>query len=151
MILDKIQLDLKEALKNREALRAGALRFLLSEIQNRRIELRPQLGDKKLSDEEVVKILRREVKRRQESIEAYRRGGREDLVKKEEQELEILNTYLPQGMPAEELEKIIKETIDQVGASGPGDFGKVMGAVMGKVKGRTDGKRAAETVKKMLG
>lgn len=150
MILDQVKSDLEQALKQKDMAKAGALRFLLSEIHNQQIALRPKLQGKNLSDEDVIVVIRRESKRRQESIEAYRKGDREDLVRKEQQELEILRKYLPQEMPAEELEKIVKEMVNKVGANGPGDFGKVMGTVMEEVKGRADGKVVAEMVKKML-
>lgn len=151
MIFDKIQSDLKEALRKKEAVRAGVLRLLLSEIHNQQIALRPKLQGKELSEEEVIAVIRRQAKKHQESIEAFRQGKRDDLVKKEQQELDILRKYLPQEMSTKELEKIIQETIEQVGTSGPGDFGKVMGAVMGKVKGKVGGEKVAEVVKKMLG
>ena len=108
--------------------------------------------DKKeaLTDEEVVSVLQKEVKKRKESIEAFTQGNRPELVRKEREELAVLDKYLPQEMKAEELEKIVQETVSQVGAEGAKDFGKVMGAVMGKVKGRIGGDRVAERVKKAL-
>ena len=147
MLLEKIKNDLTAALKKEDKARASALRFLLADIQNKEIELKKR---GKLSDEEVVAVIRRQVKQHQESIEAYQKGKREDLVKKEKDELAILKKYLPQAMPPQELEKIVKETIEATGASSPQDFGKVMGAVMAKVKGRADGKAVSEVVKKLL-
>jgi uncharacterized protein YqeY len=145
MIIEKIKTDLKEAFRAKEELRISTLRLLLSEIHNRQIEKQAEL-----SDEDVVGVIRRGIKQRQEAIEAYQKGKREDLVKKEQTELSILSKYLPQQIPPKELEKIVKETISEVGASGPGDFGKVMGAVMGKVKGKAEGGVVAEVVKKLL-
>jgi hypothetical protein len=145
MIIEKIKTDLKEAFRAKEELRVSTLRLLLSEIHNRQIEKQAEL-----SDEDVVGVIRRGIKQRQEAIEAYQKGKREDLVKKEQTELSILSKYLPQQIPPKELEKIVKETISEVGASGPGDFGKVMGAVMGKVKGKAEGGVVAEVVKKLL-
>ncbi|TSC54100.1 MAG: hypothetical protein LiPW31_233 [Microgenomates group bacterium LiPW_31] len=145
MLQDKIQADLKIALKAKDELRVSTLRLLLSETHNREIEKQTQL-----SDEDVVAVIHRGIKQRQEAIEAYQKGNRDDLIKKEQAELAILNKYLPQQMPSEELEKIVKEAISEVEASGPGDFGKVMGVVMGKVKGKAEGGVVAGVVKKLL-
>jgi uncharacterized protein YqeY len=144
---EKIRNDLKKALKEKDLVRISVLRFLLSQIQNKEIELNKR---NRLSDEEVVAVIRKQAKERQESIEAYRQGNRDDLVKKEEGELKILNTYLPQLLSSEELEKIVSQTIEEIGAKGAEDFGKVMGAVMEKVKGRADGQMVAGLVKKMI-
>lgn len=148
MLQDKIQADLKIALKAKDELRVSTLRLLLSETHNREIEKQTQL-----SDEDVVAVIHRGIKQRQEAIEAYQKGNRDDLIKKEQAELAILNKYLPQQSASwrtKELEKIVKEAISEVEASGPGDFGKVMGIVIGKVKGQAEGKVVAEVVKKLL-
>lgn len=143
----KIQSDLKTALKEKQAERLSVLRFLLSAIHNREIELKKR---GKLTDEDIIGVIRQQVKEHKESIEAYRAGKREDLARKEEEELKILNTYLPQPFPQKELEKIIKKTLKEVKATGPADFGKVMGQVMKKVKGRAEGKIVAEMVKDLI-
>lgn len=148
MLLEKIKTDLKTALKEKNEVTISTLRFLLAAIHNKEIELNKR---GKLTDDEVTGVVRLQVKQHKESIEAYQKGKREDLVKKEKQELAILRKYLPQELPVKELEKIISQTIKEVGAKSPADFGKVMGAVMGKVKGRAEGKAVAETVKKLLG
>ncbi len=145
MLLEKIQEDLTEALKAKKEVAVSTLRLLLSEIHNRVIEKQADLND-----EDVMAVIRKGVKQRQEAIEAYEKGGRQELADKEKQELEILSNYLPQEMSSEELEKITKEVIDEMKASGPGDFGKVMGAVMSKVKGRIDGAKVTEAVKKLI-
>ena len=147
MLLDKIQADLKTALKEKDELKSSALRFLIAAIREKEIELQKR---GQLKDEEIVGVIKRQVKQHKESIEAYQKGKREELAEKEKKELAILNNYLPQQMDPEELEKIVKETIDQVKPSGPQDFGKVMGAVIGKVRGMADGKEVAELVKKLL-
>lgn len=146
-LYEKIKLDLKKALKEKDAIKLSTLRFLLSALHNQEIELKKR---GKLTDEDVIGVIRQQVKQHKESIEAYRAGKRDDLVRKEEEEMKILNTYLPQLLPQKELEKIIAQTIKEVGATGAADFGKVMGAVMGKVKGRAEGKIIAETVKNLL-
>lgn len=149
MILEKVKTDLKEAMKAFDEAKVSTLRFLISAIHNKEIVLRCAQG-KNLPDEEVVEVIRQQIKQRKESIEAFKTGGRDDLVQKEQGELEILNKYLHQQISQEELEKIISETITQTGASAPSDFGKVMGQVMSKIKGRADGAMVAEMVKKKL-
>jgi len=145
MLIEKIQKDLVEALKSKSVLVVSTLRLLLSEIHNREIEKQA-----KVTDEDVMAVIRKGVKQRQEAIEAYEKGGRQDLADKEKQELEILSNYLPQEMSTSELEKITKEVIDEVGASGPSDFGRVMGVVMSKVKERIDGAKVVKVVKKLI-
>lgn len=142
----KIQADMKQALKKKEALVVSTLRLLLAEIHNQEIE-----KQKELTDEEIVGVVQKEVKRRKEAIEAYRKGKREDLLTKEKKEMALLNNYLPQPLSAEELETTIQSVIKELGATGPADFGKVMGPVMAKVKGKTDGQAVSEAVKKVLG
>jgi uncharacterized protein YqeY len=144
---ERIQSEMNKALKEREELKVSLLRFLLAEVRNREIELNKR---GKLTDEEIAQVIRTQVKKHQESIEAYRAGRREDLAKKEEAELQILNTYLPQSLTSPELEKIILETVKGIGAKGAKDFGKVMGAVMVKVKGRADGQEVAALVRKLI-
>jgi len=145
MLLATIQNDLKTALKEKNELQVSTLRLLLAETHNRQIEKQAEL-----TEEDIVAVLRKEAKKRQESVEAYEKGGRQELADKESKELLILSKYLPQEMSPQELEKIIKEVIGKVGAQGAGDFGKVMGGVMGKVKGQIDGAKVSEAVKKLL-
>jgi hypothetical protein len=145
MLIEKIQEDLKTALKEKKEAQVSTLRLLLSEIHNRQIEKQADLVD-----EDIVSVIRRAVKQRQESIEAYQKGNRLELAEKEKEESMILSNYLPQEMSAEELEKTVKEVIEGLGSVGPGDFGRVMGAVMGRVKGRIDGAKVTEVVKKLI-
>lgn len=145
MLLATIQNDLKTALKEKNELQVSTLRLLLAETHNRQIEKQAEL-----TEEDIVAVLRKEAKKRQESVEAYEKGGRQELADKESKELLILSKYLPQEMSPQELEKIVKEVIGKVGAQGAGDFGKVMGGVMGKVKGQIDGAKVSEAVKKLL-
>jgi len=158
MLLATIQNDLKTALKEKNELQVSTLRLLLAETHNRQIALRQVstpsstrgAQDEKITDDQVINVIRQQVKQRQESVEAYEKGGRQELADKESKELLILSKYLPQEMSPQELEKIVKEVIVEVGAQGVGDFGKVMGVVMGKVKGRIDGAKVSEAVKKLL-
>jgi len=145
MLEDQIRKDLKSAQKQKEALEVSVLRLALSALHNRQIE-----KQEKLTDEDVVSVLRTQVKQRKESIEAFKKGGRSELARKEKEELAILSKYLPQEISKEELAKIVDKIISSTGASGPSDFGKVMGRVMGQVKGRAEGATVAALVKKKL-
>lgn len=149
MILEKIQSDLKQAQKDKKTLVISTLRFLLSEIYNRRIDLR-LADDVPVPDEETIAVIRHQAKQRVESIEAFKAGGREELVQKENEELAILNNYLPQQMSADELKDIVNDTLKEIGTVGVGDFGKVMGIVMGKVKGKADGNTVSSLVREIL-
>lgn len=143
---EQVQRDLTEAMKARDAVRVGALRMLLTSIVNREKELR-----RELTDDEVREVAAREVKRRTESIEAFERGARADLVAKETAEREILRAYAPEQLPEAELDRLIEEAVAEVGATGPGDLGKVMGRVMPKVRGRADGALVQRKVRERLG
>lgn len=145
MLIEKIQGDLKTALKEKKEAQVSTLRLLLSEIHNRQIEKQSELND-----EDILAVIRRSVKQRQEAVEAYQKGIRNDLAEKEKEESAILSNYLPQEMSGEELEKVVKEVIGGLGEVGPGDFGRVMGAVMGRVKGQIDGAKVTEVVKKLI-
>jgi hypothetical protein len=147
-ILSKVEQNLKMALKAKDKLLVSTLKFLLAQIRNKEIELRGT--EKKLTDEMVMGVIRQEIKKRKEAAILYRQGKREDLAEKEEDEFQILSKYLPQAFSAEKLAKIVQETIEQVKAKGPADFGKVMGAVMAKIKGQAEGSQVAEVVRKTL-
>lgn len=147
MLKDKIHADLLAAMKAKEETKTGALRLLKAAIMKFEVS-----GDKKkdATDEEVLQIIGREVKQRKDSIEAYRKGGRDDLAVHEEAELKILQAYLPAQMSEEELKKVVSQVISQTGAGSKADFGKVMGAVMGQVKGKADGQMVSKVVREML-
>jgi len=138
---ERITQDMKEAMKERDILKVSTLRLLLAEIKNKEIDKKGEL-----TDEEILSLIQKAVKQREESIEQYRKGNRSDLVEKETKEIEILKSYLPEPLSEEELDRIIEETIKEVGAMGPKDMGKVMKAIMPKVKGRVDGKIVNERV-----
>jgi uncharacterized protein YqeY len=143
---EKIRQDLNQALKEKDTLRLSTLRFCLAEIRNFGLQ-----KQKELTDEDVVEVIRRQVKLRKEAVEVYQKGGRNDLAEKESKELEILSKYLPQQLSPQDLEKIIRETIAEIGAKSAEDFGKVMGVVMAKVKGQAEGAMVAAEVKRLLG
>lgn len=146
-MLDKeIPEKLKEAMKAGRKTEVSALRMLLSEIKKRKIDD----GKEELDDETATQIVQRMAKRHRESIEQFKKGGRDDLVKEETDQLAVIEAYLPKQMSQEELEGLVSGAIAETGASSPKDMGKVMGALMPKVKGKADGRLVSELVKKAL-
>ena len=142
---DKIQEALKGALKRQQGVEVSTLRLLLSEIKYAEIaQQRPA------DDSRVLEVNAKEVKRRRESIEAFKKGNRGDLVAQEEAELAILMSYLPKQMSREEVIVAARQAMDVVGASGPSDKGKVMGQLMPELKGKADGKEVSEIVSELL-
>ncbi len=144
-LAEKISNDFKEALKSGEKSKVSVLRMIKAAIKNREIE-----KGASLNDDEISSIFRLFVKRAKESIEQFSKANRTDLVEKEKEELTIIQNYLPQQLGEDEIRKIIKDIISEVGATGPKDTGKVMKAVMVKAKGQIDGKLANTIVKEML-
>lgn len=145
MLADQIKSELNIALKEKNETKVSTLRFLISALNNKFIELQ-----RELTDEDVLAVIGKQVKERKESIAAYTSAGRTDLAQKEESEMHILSTYLPQQLSSVEVEKVVDEVISQTNASGSADFGKVMGVAMAKLKGQTDGNIVSELVKKKL-
>lgn len=145
MLKQQIEEQIKNALKGGEELRLSTLRFLLSAIKNDEIA-----KQREVTDEEVISVVRHQVKQRKESIEAFQKGGREELAEKERQELEILNKFLPQQLSEEEVKKMVQETIAELPESERKNFGKVMGVVMSRIKGQTEGNIVAKVVKEVL-
>jgi uncharacterized protein YqeY len=146
MLIEKIKSDLNEAMKAKNETKVSTLRFLLSAINNKAIELQ-----KELTDEDINQVIAKQVKERKESIVAFSAAGREELAAKERDEMGFLSIYLPQQLTEVEVEKIVNEVIGELGASGPTDFGRVMSMVMARVKGQTDGNIVSGLVKKVLG
>lgn len=142
----RVQREMHEALKAGDKIRLGALRMLSAAITNREKEVLHEL-----SDDEVREMAVREVKRRNESIEAFEKGGRADLVEKETTEREVLNAYAPVPLSEAEVDALIDEALAATGASGPQEMGKVMGFVMGKAKGKVDGSAVQAKVRARLG
>jgi uncharacterized protein len=143
---DRIRSETAAAMKAGDRVAVGALRLLSAAITNREKELRHELDD-----EEVRQIAAREIKRRNESIEAFEAGGRQDLVEKERAEREVLAPYAPELLSDEELDAIIEEALSSTGAGGPQDLGKVMGAVMARARGKVDGSAVQAKVRARLG
>ncbi|MBI2011906.1 GatB/YqeY domain-containing protein [Candidatus Daviesbacteria bacterium] len=142
---NKIQEDLKQAQLDRNELKVSTLRLLLSEVNNAKIQ-----KGQELSDEEITGVIQKEIKKRKESIESFRKGAREDLALKEEAEAKVLESYLPTQLSDEELTKIIDLAINEVGANSIADMGKVIGKVMSQVSGKADGGRVSNLVKQKL-
>lgn len=141
MLKEKLSQDLKDAMKAAEAQKRDVLRMLVSAVKNKEIEKRTEL-----TDEQVMDVIASEVKKRKDSIAQFTAGGRPELAAKEEDEIKVLATYLPEQMGDEELKKIVTETV-----SGMTNVGEAMKAVMAKVKGKADGALVSKLVKDALG
>jgi uncharacterized protein len=145
---ERIDSDLKEAMKAKDAARLGVLRMLKSALKYSAIEKSGTEG--RLDDTEATQVIRKQVKQRQDSIESFEKGGRPELAAKEKAELAILQSYLPQALSADELAKIVSETIREVGATSKAQMGVVMKALQTKVAGRADGKTLSQEVQRQL-
>ncbi len=144
---ERIQEDMKAALRAKEKMRLDTLRSLFAQVKDERIKLRPK---RDLTDEDVLRVIMSAVKKRKEAIELYQQGGRQDLVEKEQAELEVLQKYLPEQLSEKEIREIIDKTVQQVGAASIKDLGKVMGPVMAQLKGKADGKLVQSLVRETL-
>lgn len=146
MLIEKITKDYFQAMKDRDALKTSVLNMLKSSIKYLEIENR----EKPLTDEDVVALIKKEIKKHEESIEMYKAGEREDLVRKEEAELKILKEYLPEGLSEEQVRNIIKDTINKLNAKDQNDFGRVMKEIMPILKGKADGSLIKKIVEESL-
>ncbi|MGV2831002.1 GatB/YqeY domain-containing protein [Myxosarcina sp. GI1(2024)] len=146
---ERIGEDLKSAMKAKDKVRLDTIRSIKKAILEEEVALRPK-GQESLTPEQEIELLARQAKQRRDSIEQYQQAGRDDLAEKETQELKIIETYLPEQISDEELEKIIDDIIASVGASSPKDLGKVMGPAMKQLKGKADGKKIQAMVKSKL-
>jgi uncharacterized protein YqeY len=144
-MMDKLNEDLKHAMKSGDKMRLETIRMMKASLQKIVIE-----KGSAFTPDDGLSFLLAESKRRKEAIELYEKGGRQDLADKEKNELEIISEYLPKPMDEVELTKIVEEAIKEVGAQTAKDMGKVMSAVMAKVKGQADGKKVQEIVKSKL-
>jgi len=141
----QIDTDLKTAMKASDKVAVSTLRLVKSALKYKQID---KGGD--LTDEDVVSVLSSLVKQRRDSIEQYEKAGRDDLAAVERGEIEVIQKYLPSQMSDDEVEALVRATVDELSASGPNDIGNVMKAVMPKVKGRADGKKVNAIVSKAL-
>jgi uncharacterized protein len=147
-LTDQIQSDLTAAMKARDKATTTVLRAIVAAVKNARVA---EGAAGEVDDEQAVELLAKEAKKRQEAIDAAEQAGRDELAAAERAELEVIRRYLPEGLSDEELAAVVDEAIAEIGASGPSDFGTVMGTVMPKVKGRADGKQVNAMVRERLG
>ena len=142
----RIESAMREAMLARDVRRTGTLRMAMAAFQNRRIEL-----GRDLTDEDVTDVLAKQMKQRRESIEHFKAGGRDAMVKVEEEESAIIAEFLPQPLSEDELRELVVAAVAETGASTPADLGKVMGRLAPQIKGRADGKVASDMVRAQLG
>ena len=142
---EQLMQDMKTAMKGKDQIRLATIRLLRSAIKNREIELH-----KELDDQDVRQVISTSVKQHKESIEQFQKGGREELVQKEQAELDILQSYLPQQMSEEEVRALVKEAVEAVEATSMKEIGKVMKYIMPKAQGLADGKMINQLVKELL-
>jgi uncharacterized protein len=142
---ETLQADYRQAMKDGDKLKVSTIRMALASVKNEEIAKRAEL-----SEEEMLTVLAREARKRKESIEEFGKGGRQDLVEKEERELAIIETYMPEQLSEEEVSDMIDKVIGEVGATSAGDLGKVMGKLMPQLKGKADGKKVNQLVRERL-
>src|ERR1051325_4537138 len=143
---ERIDTDLKDAMRAKEAGKLSVLRGLKSALKYAEIEK----ADASLDDAAAVQVIRKQVKQRQDSIESFEKGGRPELAAKEKEEMEILNAYLPKGLSAEELSALVRDAIAEAGATSKAQMGAVMKVLQAKVAGRADGKTLSAEVQRQL-
>jgi uncharacterized protein len=147
-IQERIDSDLKEAMRAKDTTKLTVLRMLKSALKYAAIA-KPG-AEAELSDAEAAQVIRKQAKQRQDSIESFEKGGRADLAQQEQKELSILNGYLPQAMSPDQVEKAVREAIAEVGATSKAQMGAVMKAVQAKVAGRVDGRTLSQEVSRQL-
>lgn len=146
-LLERIEKDLVAAMKAREELRLSVLRMMKAALKNKQVEV-----SRPLTAEEAMAVLRTLLKQRRDSVEQFRRGGREDLARKEEAEIDVVQHYLPAAASDEDIQEAVTAAISETGATGAKDLGRVMKAAMAKLVGKNaDGKRVSEIARKKLG
>ena len=148
-LAERVDTDLKDAMRAKDATKLGVLRMLKSALEYAAIE--KSGAEAELNDAEAAQVVRKQAKQRQDSIESFEKGGRTELAAKEKKELSILQAYLPQGISADELAKVVRDTIAGVGATSKAQMGAVMTALQEKAAGRADGKTLSQEVQKQLG
>jgi hypothetical protein len=146
MLVEKIFDDYKEAMKARDSLRSSVLSFLRADMLNQATAKKKD----KLDDAEVIVVIKKQIKQRQDSIEQFTSGGRLEAAEKEKKESEILKSYLPAEMPLEEIKRLIEEAVVATGASGMKDMGRLMKELTVKIAGQADGKLVSDLVRQKL-
>lgn len=147
-MIEQIEREMKEAMKEGDKLKVSTLRMMLSELKN--LQITKGRERSKLDEAEVLSLLQKAVKKREEAAEAFRKGGRQEMAEKEEAEAELLRAYLPKALSEEELEKAVDDVIAELGATSKREMGNVMKAMMGRFTGRVDGRRVQEMVSSKL-
>ncbi|MBW7473712.1 GatB/YqeY domain-containing protein [Paenibacillus oenotherae] len=142
---ERLNDDMKQAMKSQEKFKLTTIRMVRASIKNLEIDLK-----RPLEDNEVLDILSREIKQRKDSLQEFEKAGRDDLAKDVAAEIEIISVYLPQQLTEEEIKVIVQQTIQETGASSKAEMGKVMSALLPKVKGRADGKLVNTFVQQFL-
>jgi len=145
VIRERIEKELKEALKEKNDVKVSTLRMLKADLQNLAIQKKEEL-----KDENTIKVIQKQVKQRKDSIEQFKKGDRDDLAAKEEKELAILESFLPKMLSEEELTKIVKDVIAELGATTKKEMGGVIKEVMAKAQGRVDGRAVSQLVSDLL-
>ena len=142
---DRLTDDMKQAMKDKNKSVLSTIRMMRASVKNQEIELK-----RPLDDNEILDVLSREIKQRKDSLQEFEKAGRHDLVENVAAEIEVISKYLPEQLTEEEIQEIVRQTIQELGASSKADMGKVMGALMPKTKGRADGKLVNQAVQKFL-
>jgi uncharacterized protein YqeY len=145
-ILEKLQNDLKVAMKQGDDVARATLRLSITALHNRRIEL-----GEDLDEGEELAVLAKEVKKRQDAAEQYEKAGREDLARRERAEIEVVQRYVPRGLSEDETRELVRSTIDSLGLSSAKDIGRLMKALMAEHRGKVDGKVVQRLAREMLG
>ena len=146
MLEDQLQKDYIQAMKDRDAVKSSTVNFLRAQLKNVRIEKRSET----LEDKDVVAVIKKQIKQRQDSIEQYEKGGRKDLADKETAEMAILKTYLPEELSGEVLQQLVDQAVAETGAQSMKDMGNVIKSVAAKAQGKADNRVISELVKKAL-
>ncbi|RYG74734.1 GatB/YqeY domain-containing protein [Lentibacillus lipolyticus] len=145
-LIEQLNEDMKQAMKNKEKEKLAVIRMVKASLQNETIKL----GKNNLSEDEDLAVLSRELKQRKDSLQEFKSAGRDDLVRKLETEINVIEAYMPHQLTEEELEAVVTSTIQEVNATSKKDMGKVMNTIMPKVKGKADGARINKLVQKHL-
>lgn len=145
---DQLQADQTAAMRAQDAVRLRTIRSLRTALKEKSIEMRS--SSESMSDEDALNVLQKQAKQRRDAIEQYAEAGRNDLVQKEQEELEVIESYLPKQLGDDGIRKVLHEIIAATGAAAPRDMGKVMGAAMKRLRGRADGRRVNELAQELL-
>ncbi len=148
MLIEQLNNDIKQAMRDKDSKKLGVLRMFLSALQYEALSNNEKKEE--ATDETVIKVLQREIKKRNESIKLYEQGGRPELAEAEQYEIDILKDYLPEQLSEEDLKKTVQEAISTTGASSIKDMGNVMKEIMSKVQGKADGQTVSKIVKELL-